>query len=699
MASMYDRTSARGLASRVRRALPARRVLAGVALGAGVLTAAAEVAEARRARIDPGLYRRPLVLTSFVQNRRTDVRRNETLQFKFSAIVNRRSLDSRSLRVLELATSGKRTAIGALKTRANIVQFDPTRTQRNYDDSRRPDAPDIDGDNAGGFNSFTDYFIEIPATPDLHVLKNSRQDPIRLPFTGQFSTNDLYFDPVPGQPYFTGYLGSGNLGFDPPRSGSTGLVDEDAVIILEFSEPIDINTLDPSSTVIVLRTLVNEAVPGFIRMDPNERSGRRFHFVPSLGFGSNLANGEGWDISVTLTTGIKDLAGNELRRPFTTQTPFRTRFVPGKKSASIVSETFNNQLKMDAATIAFGGEWNTIERGALRGGAPTPYPPQKISYWLTQPAGVTVALTRQNHPLVTDTTQAGCLVGYPQGSRTQLLYIPSDVGTEAAIVAIGFGPSSNALFGALHPEITIQLGHTSNSALVNDLESNTNVGSFLPVFKGPYSIPQAKNINPSDGVNAAGVTRDPPDGVPTGYWLFPPFTTPFEWNGTNNLVVDIACQAANNCQIWRGAFAAAGSPFPARRAVSTSYTGSSADFGGGPDQVVYDMRFDKRRRTTRAISQWYELASDVPQFGAPIVSPVGQPGGVSVLVELEGAPGRPDPLNPGRFVPNTAAATGFTTDTSIVDFHRFFRFRVTMVANLNSAQTSRILALQFPYVF
>jgi hypothetical protein len=668
------------------------RSIAAAVVGGAVLASAAGVAEAKKARVDPALYRSPLVLTSFVQNGRTDVRRNESLQFKFSAVVRKGSVDSRTIRILQQTGTGTKQALGALIPKSNVVRFDPTRTQRNYDDSQRPNTTVTEGDNASGFESYTDYLVQIPGPPEIKILRNSRNDRILQGFSGQYRTNASYDDPVAGQPYFVGDGASGNLGFDPPRSGATGLVDEDAVILLEFSEPVNIDTLDPSSTVLVTRIRVNESVPGFIRLDPNDRSGRRFQFVPSLGFGSDVANLSGWDIQVTLTEGITDLAGNPLKRPFVAPL-FRTRYVEGKKSASIVAETFANQTKMDPVTVTDGGEWNTVEKGSLRGGAATTYPAQDVNYRINPP-GVTTVLTRQNDPLVTDQSQSGCFVR-TAGSRAQMLYIPADVGEAAAIVSTGWGPSSNALFGSNHPEITLQLAHTSNSALGSDMTTNVNIGNPVQVFKGSYLIPQAKNIQTSDGnLNANGVTPDP---YAKGYWLWPQFTTPFEWNGQNNLVFDAACQPAVTCQILRGSFVPAGIPFPNRRAVGTNYTASSADFT--VDTVVYDIRFNKRRRTTRATSQWYELASDSTQFAAPIVSPVGQPGGVSVLVEVEGAHGKPDPLKPGGFIPNTTTATGFTTTVSDIDGHRFFRFRVTMASNLTTNQTARITSVQFPYQF
>ncbi|MCE9635956.1 MAG: Ig-like domain-containing protein [Planctomycetes bacterium] len=678
----------------------AKRLALGVAVGGlsigAVVASTAGVAEAKRPKVDPALLRAPLVLTSFVQNNRVDVKRNEPLTFKFSAVVKKGSLDSRSLRVLQQTGSGTKLSIGALIVTSNVVKFDPTRTQRNYDDSQRPDSVVTTGDNASGFASFTDYLVQIPGPPELHTLQNARGNRIIQGFSGSFRTSSTYSDLVAGQPYFIGEGGTGNLGFDPPRSGSTGLVDEDALIELEFSEPVDIDTLDPSSSVLVTRVRVSEAVPGYIRLNPNDRSGRKFQFVPSLGFGSDEVNLAGWDIQVVLNEGIRDLAGNPLKRPYTAPL-FRTRYVAGKRSASIISETFANQTKMDPSTIVDGGEWNTVEKGAARGGAATTFPNQDVSYWRAPPAGVTVAFTRQNDPLVTDQTNGSSCQIRPLGSRGQFLFNPADVAESAAIVSMGWGPSSNALFGASHPEITLKLGHTSASALTADFDTNVNVGAAVQVYQGGYLIPQAKNIQPSDGVDANGVTKDPVGGVPKGYWPWPSFTTPFEWNGVNNLIFDAACQSASICQIQRGGFVPAGVPFPNRRAIATNYQGATADFT--VDTVILDTRFQKRRRTTKATSLWYELASDTPQFAAPIVSPIGQSGGVFVTVEVEGAHGKPDPLKPGGFIPNTSTATGFTTDVTQIDGHRFFRFRLLMISNLNTNQTSRVTSLQVPYQF
>jgi hypothetical protein len=628
--------------------------------------------------------RGPLVMTSFVQNGRTDIHRNEVLEFKFSVQVRRGSADDRTLRVNATTGTGSKPAIGARVVRGNVIKFDPQRTQRNYDATKEPNAPAIEKDHAEGFDAYQDFAVELPSGVGEHTLKGMDGTPLQRFFSGTFRTNSIYDDPVAGQPYFVGDHGTGLLGFDPPKSGATGLVDEDALVVLEFSEPINIDTLDPSATIIVTRITVGEQVPGYVKPDPNERSGRRFLFVPSVGFGSDIVNLQGWDIQITLTSGITDLAGNALKRPVTFPV-FRTRYAPGKPSCSLITETFANQTKMDAATVAAGGEWNTIEKGALRGGVATTYPNKDVQY-VTQPGGTTIVRTRVAEPLVAETVPSsgggGC-TARPNGARAQMLYVPSDVGNEAAIVAFGWGPSSNALFAATHPEIILNVGHTSLQTLGTDFTGNINIGTPQQVYKGKYDIPQAKNINPPL--------------LDNGYWDWPALQTPFEWNGVNNLVFDAAVAGANNCQILRVGFVPAGIAFPNRRAVSLNYKGATADFS--TDTVIYDIRFKKRRRTTRAISQWYELASDHPVFAAPIVSPVGQPGGVSVLLEVEGADGKPDPFNPGGFIADPTTGTGFTPNASDIDGHRFFRFRLSMFANLTTNQTARVTSVQFPYCF
>lgn len=640
--------------------------------------------------------RAPLVLTSFVQEGRTDVRRNETLKFKFSALLKKKSVSRRTVRISAVTSNGLVPATGAFKVRGSRIKFDPTRSQRNFDESRKRNAIVSEPDNPEGFGSFQDYVVDIQAFPDTPVLKNRINRPMRQSYTDTFRTNGDYDDLFEGQPRFVGDFGSGLLGFSPPRSGVTGLVDEDAVIVLEFSEPMDISTLDPASTVTVRRISLDQSVPGTIRKDPNEPNGRRFLFEPSFGFGSDALNERGWDIEVTIgnfETGQfpTDLAGNPLKRPITFPV-FTTRYVEGAATASVISEDFSDQANMDLATLVLGGEWNTLEEGALLGGVPTTFPDQDVRYDAVNTGVPTFVRTRLAVPLVAETAIAACAAS-PNGNRQQTLYFPADIGGEGAIVAMGWGPSSNALFAATYSQVELRLQHTSINSLGTNFEGNYNLGGPQTVFSGEYDVPQAKNINPTDPVDANGVTQEPNE---TGYWLWPQFSTPFEWNGSDNLLFEQIAEPGSTCQIMRVGFFPGGTASAQRHAFVGNTTSPTAAF---VQPVVFDARIKKRRRTTQAISTWYQLVSDDGQFSQPIVSPVAQPGGVSVIVEMEGAHGKVDPLNPGGLIADPVTATGWTTDVTQVGGHRFVRFRVRMVANLGTNQSARITSIQIPFRF
>src|SRR5689334_5689355 len=103
MASKPSVVPSESLVSNAKRAL---RAAAGAAAALAVGIGVAGASEAKAATYARKLYRSPLVLTSFVQNGRTDIHRNEALIFKFSAILQAKSVDARSLRVLQLTGNG-----------------------------------------------------------------------------------------------------------------------------------------------------------------------------------------------------------------------------------------------------------------------------------------------------------------------------------------------------------------------------------------------------------------------------------------------------------------------------------------------------------------------------------------------------------------------------------------------------------------
>lgn len=292
-----------------------RRMAAGLAAAIAVFAARPGVATSAPSG---GAF----VLTSFVQRGRTDIHRNGVLEFRFSAPLRRKTVDERTLQVNELIPAGRRPAVGARIVTGNVVRFDPTRTQPNYDAVLLPNSTVTERDHILGFSGGAAFEIRLPAGADRSTLRAKDGRRLARPYGSSFRTNLLYDDPIPGQPSFVGDHGTGLLAFDPPREAASGGVDPGSSIVLEFSEPIDPASMRLGDTVIVQHVSDGSSVPGTLTSAPLE-SGRTYLFTPTGGFGF-ATDGQGWDIGIALTTGITDLAGNSLKRPVVFPT-FRTR--------------------------------------------------------------------------------------------------------------------------------------------------------------------------------------------------------------------------------------------------------------------------------------------------------------------------------------------------------------------------------------
>src|SRR5262245_47368965 len=88
---------------------------------AAVVSSGAVVLATRTGEPATAPSRGPLVMTSFVQNGRTDVHRNEVLEFKFSVRVRRGSADDRTIRVTATTGTGSKPAVVARVVRGNLV--------------------------------------------------------------------------------------------------------------------------------------------------------------------------------------------------------------------------------------------------------------------------------------------------------------------------------------------------------------------------------------------------------------------------------------------------------------------------------------------------------------------------------------------------------------------------------------------------
>jgi hypothetical protein len=268
-------------------------------LAAAIASSALFATASRDGVAAPGSPGGRFVLTSFVQRGRTDVRRNEMLEFRFSAPLRRGSVDLRTLQVNELIPEGRRPVTGARIVQGNVVRLDPRRTQRNYDEAQLPNSIVTERDHEVGFPASAQFEVQIRNGKDKLVLRARDGRRIARRYFATFGTNTLYDDPVPGQP------SCGNA------YGSLRLVDPDSTIELTFSEPILPASMRLGDTVIVERTDGTD-VAGTLLPDPANDNLNVWRFTPSDGYGA------GADIQVAVTTGVTDLAGNALKRPVTT---------------------------------------------------------------------------------------------------------------------------------------------------------------------------------------------------------------------------------------------------------------------------------------------------------------------------------------------------------------------------------------------
>lgn len=624
---------------------------------------------------------------------RTDVYRDETLVITLSAPVDPDSVTNRTVRVLS-GPDGRTTQPGALYAEGNRIRFVPTVSQHALDLAGQ-DAPE---DLPYGFAAQATYRVHIPSDPSGAVLRNLAGDPIKSEFVGAFATGDLYAPEVlPVAPEFIGVLDprsgepTGDLDFipgryveDDPESPVFGeeVVAYNAEIVLRFSEVVDPATMVPGETVVV-RNITPPAgtdpipVPGTLKA---AKDGRSYRFMPSFHYGQGP-----YTIEVAITSGVTDLTGIALRKPV--KLTFRTAYESGVSTIAFLEENFSTNFKEDQAETT--AEWNGPEKGELRGGAIT-----TSTVVVNYAGGLLTFQTRTPYPLVsgqvqTNPTTGGLICsGWPQGIRLQNSYTPADLGSEGAITELAWGPDSNAIFAATYPNVEIRLGHGPDSAGVLDLEFEKNFkdGLPLPQYTGPYSLPQRANINPPDLEN--------------GYWPYPKLTTPFDYDGKSALVFELRCSPGGTCQTHRTWFNGAVAGAVRRFAVAKNRSAEKDDFtqgGGNSPEVVYDMRFTKRRRITRAQSRWYEARTDQPDYAEPIITPPVQSGGAEIILEFQGAHGMPNPINGAFQVPDPDTATPWSTNAQTLDGKRFIRFRVVLKANLASDTVPRLTSLILPY--
>jgi len=623
---------------------------------------------------DPDDPDNPTKFLYFSAARSDNLSRNAHLEFRFSAPLAKNTKErlndgtlAKAIQIGIVTANGRIPAKGSfrhpLERGEEVLSrliFNPTQTK----------ASDNLGcaDNPFGFAPLTTYDIDIPAPPAAKkFLTSTGGDPIIESYGTFFTTSEKYVREV-RPPRFVGTGGGGELGFDPPRF-LNGEVPYNARVSLVFNEAMDPNTFELGTTITVknetLSTLQGSTVlvPGTFSSDT---CGQSWRFSPSFSYG-----GAGYDIAVILTTGMRDLAGNPLGNPQTVR--FRTEVRAGVPTTQVISESFDTQTYLDALNTT--ADWGLTLAGTLQGGAVTTTNADVALTGTQYPGGIRTRV--RDHPFA-DASRSG--VGHDQWIYTQ-----AELGAAGAITSVSWGPSSNALFASDHSRVQVKLGHTQGDALANAMDNNFDVGTPVKVADNNYVIPQRATIDPPCNTDACAV----------GYWPLPSFSNFFEYNGKNNVILDVDASLGTNYQITRVFFGPVG--FPSRHTFCA--TGTST--GTLIEPLVTDMRFTKKVRTTLAQSRFYDSGQNNPNYSPAILSPSTQTGGTSMQVEFEGAEGIlfPIPGNPNNVVPDPTTYTGFLTNLDQLDGYRFLRFRVTFVANVNTGAVPKVTSIAIPYIF
>ncbi len=616
----------------------------------------------------------PLKVVRVTADRRTNWERNKAVEFHFSSPLSKASIKpgiiEKAIQIGTVTANGRIPAKGCFqflreggKDVRNVVVFVPTRSDCDPEVLGCDDIP-------FGLSPFTTYEITIPdATTSKKILQNTAGKPIVEPYDTRFTTGEDYLKEIV-QPRFVGVDGAGALGFNPPRFIS-GEVPYDAQILIAFDETMDPATLDLGANVLVknetLSLLQNQTVlvPGTFTTD---LCGKTWRFRPAFSYG-----GAGYDIAVTLTNGLKDLSGNPLANPQTVR--FRTEVKAGIPTVQIISESFDTQARLDVANTS--ADWGIGTVGVLQGGVVTTTTVDIALSGVQYPTGVRTRV--RDHPFAKSGSSG---VGHDQWIFTQ-----AEVGAAGAVTQIGWGPSSNLIYASDHSKVKVTLGHVSGEAVSTNFANNFDVGTPVKVSDSSYAIPSSY----STGIDPPCVT----DSCAAGYWPFAPVTNFFEYNGKNNLLLDVDATPGTNYQITRIFFGPVG--FPTRHVFAGTGVATATI---PPEPVVPDTRFVKKRRTTIATSLFYDSGQSNPNYSTPIISPAVQTGGTTAAVVFEGADGIlfPIPGNPNNVIPDPSSFTGYVSNIDQLDGKRFVRIQVTFTANVTTGQVPQINSISIPYI-
>jgi hypothetical protein len=686
----------------------------------------------------------------------SSVPRNRVVRMIFNVAVLPQSVHDQSIIIRTGGTFQTRPE-GTFLINGNVVEFDPTVTTTG-------------GANAGGFSAGAQILVEVrlkiegDGLPANLFVQNAEGNPIVVASGDNlltFTTGAGWEDPVPGPP--------GVLGLEfTPSANPLGQVPSRAAVTVIFSEPVDPSTVILGKNIFLTNN--SETAPIFQQDIPSitffDGSLTRYTFQPVFGFGKGpfniLVNFIDPDAPDTFDPNNlpTDLGGNRVQN-FTFFRTFDTQFDPSTVNTGLIREPFTTfDYRDQAATDASWGDDTEFpfelvgqqittrvqiiglaEITMLSGGTSiidnaqtTPIASPRYVSTADSPGGAQIWRPTQLQPKPTGTvvpnpTPPPATVtvfadeskgeedycptqnplvgpdsiinqGNPPSSagRRQLnLYRQGELGVRGTIIRIAWGPDSDATFAATYPDFIMRLGHkkADTSLTEGSLFSQFDVDGFVTVVNlVDYIVPQAANIG-------GGLIND-------HFLDWPQLESFFEFDGINDVIMDIEAKEGNTFQTFR-TFVALVQTTTA--CICGTYGGCQPDNSIGqrqadttygadvlnpapipltvanPAPFVHVMEFELAKLRSDAQSAWYDTGTPEPDYLTPILNPLVQAAGATISMSYSGSHD------------GILEDVGFSPSIDDADDHQFIRFHAILRANLFTGGRPRLALIEIPFTF
>jgi hypothetical protein len=561
--------------------------------------------------------------------------------------------------------------------------------------------------NPFGFDAFQRHHVVLPAG-DGRTLRSAGGRTLARTFTGSFRTGDAWLPEVPPiAPRIVRAIDTnGNpdddlLTFAPPGPDPMDRrreLDSRVTISATFTEPMDPASVNPEpaspagpgGSFRIAETNLDRGIAGAITWTPD---GRTFTFTPASGLGHAAIPR---DYLVTLTQGLRDLAGNPVVLEDAHGVPvrpeelaFHVRLAPGEQGPLLqlllpfdLPDAERNQPATDD-DVAWG-TFNPPPRGRLGPAsirtreaavepaclpAPGP-PPVPCPFFMPHPLNVCEGPTPgQDCDPCSFATPGQPAQSLSKGGRIQLLYLrqelrppngpqtPDRLAGAESITSVEWGPVSNYLFRTRYSGVTVRMGHTTaseiNGGLSNAYEQNYNAGSPpTELFAaGTYDVPERSDVP----------------------WFPWPQTRAFDYDGINSVILEVNVpdprvqDPSATYQLFRSQ-----STFvtPVRRAFGRA----GELLAGCGERTVYHQRFHFAKQKHVAVTRFLDVGRGnlIPHHEQPAIFPRADqlPDGTGYALRFQGA----DTAEGG-------GATAWSPEAQIANRKRFLRLEITFTSN------------------